>query len=118
MLNIPLSNASSIHCKTSFEAKFISSNNNGYPYLNAVVKGPSIFLIPANDFSSPIYEPNKSCTFVSWDKLNLNNFLFFLSFSFSFNFSSSSNNSHIISILNVFDVPVCPSNNIGIPFVI
>ena len=102
ILKILLSNDSSIHWRTSLDAKFISSNNNGYPSLNASIKGPSTLLIPAKEFWSPIYEPNKSCVLVSWLKLNLFNVLFFLS-SIGFNFSSSSRIEQIISTDKVFD---------------
>ena len=68
------SKASSIHYKTVWDAKLISSNKSGWPYLNAFKKCPSWDEIPTNEFLSPTIFPNKS---VSEDKLNLNKLFVF-----------------------------------------
>ena len=53
MDKIPELIASNKNCKTDSLAKFISSNNKGYPSLNALRKTPSIVLSPEGESGSP-----------------------------------------------------------------
>ena len=111
----PLSKASSIHCRTSSEAKFISSNIKGIPFLKAFIKGPSTISKPDKEFLSPINFCIKSFIFTSALKLNLiklSSSLLIELFSFFF----LKIYLQIISELNVLDVPVSPSKRTGIPF--
>ena len=66
----PLSKASSMHWRTSSEAKFISSKIKGIPSLKAFRKGPSIISNPDKEFLSHINFWIKSLIFNSALKLN------------------------------------------------
>ena len=71
MLIISESNAFSMHCKTAWLPKFISSKSRGCPYLKAFRKWSSFDDIPAKEFLSPTIFHKRSAGAVSNDLLNL-----------------------------------------------
>ena len=104
ILIISESKTPSMHSKTAWFPKFISSKRKGCPYLNALKKWPSWEDIPAKEFLSLTIFPKRSDGTVYDEILNFIRGFLVLA-------TRQAN-----SVEKVLEVPDGPSNKTGTPF--